>query len=76
MNHWQQVVGQLDQALGIPDRASSRLRKLSRVFDSKANEHVILLEYRAQASSAAQGEGEGNPPRSNVEDRMLSGLDW
>ena len=48
MNKSNQLLVLLDRVFGFPNKIRSTFRKLSQDFDEKANEHVIVLEYRVK----------------------------
>ncbi len=46
MNKWKTLLAALDQVYGFDDQAKSSMKKIKQGFDEKANEHVIVIEYR------------------------------
>ena len=46
MNKSNQLLVMLDRVFGFPNKIRSTFLKLSQDFDEKANEHVIVIEYR------------------------------
>ena len=53
MNKWNNLLAVLDQALGFPNRQSSKVMKRTQGFDNKTQEHVIWLEYRVRVDNDA-----------------------
>jgi len=53
MNKWNNLLAVLDQALGFPNRQSSKVMKRTQGFDNKTQEHVIWLEYRVRVDDDA-----------------------
>jgi hypothetical protein len=48
MNKWNGLLAMLDHVFGFKNKARSDFKKVSQTFDEKTNEHVIVIEYRAQ----------------------------
>ena len=53
MTKWNELLAVLDQALGFPNRQSSKVMKRGQGFDNKTQEHVIWLEYRVRVADDA-----------------------
>jgi hypothetical protein len=53
MNKWNNLLAVLDQALGFPNRQSSKVMKRTQGFDNKTQEHVVWLEYRVRVDDDA-----------------------
>ena len=54
MNKWNRLLAALDQVYGFADQSKSSMKKLRQVFDEKANEHVIILEYRVMKTESSK----------------------
>ena len=48
MSKWNQLLAMLDQALGFPNKQSSKVMKRGQGFDNDTQEHVVWLEYRVR----------------------------
>ena len=50
MNKWNKLLAVLDQVYGFEDQVKSSMKKIKQGFDEKANEHVVVIEYRVMRS--------------------------
>ena len=46
MNKWNRLLAALDAVYGFENQAKSSMKKIKQGFDEKANEHVVVIEYR------------------------------
>jgi hypothetical protein len=52
MTMWNKLLTTLDQLFGLPNKVSSKIKKLQQGFDNRTQEHVIWFEYRFEAAYA------------------------
>jgi hypothetical protein len=48
MNTPAKILTLLDKLFGFEGKGESRFKKIAQYYDGKANEHVILIEYRVR----------------------------
>ena len=48
MNKWNRLLATLDHTFGFKDQKKSNFQKVSKTFDERTNEHVIMIEYRVR----------------------------
>lgn len=46
MNKWKTLLAALDQVYGFQNQVKSSIKKVRQGFDEKANEHIVIIEYR------------------------------
>jgi hypothetical protein len=61
MNEWYRPLAAPDHVYGFSDKTQSTVRNVSKIFDERTNEHVIMLEYRV-----CRGGGFGHLPRART----------
>lgn len=52
MDGWNKLLVLLDAMFGLPNKASSRVKKLQQGFDNRTQEHVIWIEYRVRVTNS------------------------
>jgi hypothetical protein len=52
MTMWNKLLITLDQLFGLPNKISSKVKKLQQGFDNRTQEHVIWFEYRIKVRNA------------------------